>query len=93
MAIKYVILYHPKVVHDDIPLLTKAWRDKVRIAIEEKLLNSPEIFGKPLRRTLKNYRKLRVGDYRIVFRLEKRGVIIFAIQHRSVVYKIIMQRL
>lgn len=84
---KFEIIYHQEVVKDDIPKLDKTVKKKIRKAIEEKLFEHPDIFGKPLRRSIKGYRKLRVGDYRIIFRIEKRQVKIFIIQHRSVVYK------
>ena len=87
MAVSFEIAYSKAVVQDDIPRITSAWRDKVRDAIEEKLTTSPDFFGKPLRRSLKGYRKLRVGDYRIVFRIQGAKVLILAILHRSVVYK------
>ena len=50
-------------------------------------VTEPDVFGIPLRRSLKGHRKLRVGDYRIVFRIEKKTVLILAILHRSVVYQ------
>ncbi len=83
----YTILYHEEVVKKDIPKLSPAWRAKIRLAIEGKLMTRPDVYGKPLRRSLKNYRKLRVGDYRVVFRIEGEQIRIFAIQHRSMVYK------
>lgn len=82
----YEILYHEEVVKKDLPKLDAKWRELMRKAIETKLSTNPEIYGKPLRRTLKNYRKLRVGDFRIVFRIENNQVKIFVIQHRSTVY-------
>lgn len=88
MAIGFTIYYHPKVIQDDIPLLSAIWKARIKNAIEEKLTTAPEKFGKPLRQSLGGYRKLRVGDYRIVFRIKDRTVLIFAILHRSVVYKI-----
>ncbi|MFP3998637.1 MAG: glycoside hydrolase 100 family protein [Desulfobacterales bacterium] len=39
-------------------------------------------YGEPLRKTLKNYRKLRVGDYRIVFRVEGNEIFVPGICHR-----------
>jgi len=87
MALNFEILYHPKVIKDDIAGLSLIWRDKIRLAIEEKLTTSPDFYGKPLRRSLKGYRKLRVGDYRVVFRINKNKVYILAIVHRSVVYQ------
>lgn len=86
MAIVFDIVYHTKVVEDDIPRLSTSWRAKIRDAIKEKLTTSPDFFGKPLRRSLKGYRKLRVGDYRVIFRIQGSKVLILAILHRSVVY-------
>lgn len=83
----FKIIYHEAVVKEDIPKLSHEWRRNIKYAIEEKLIERPEVFGKPLRRSLKNYRKIRVGDYRIIFRVEDSMVIIFFIAHRSIVYK------
>jgi len=80
------VIYHHLVVCDDIPKLSNEWKEKIRRAIENKLTIYPDLYGKPLRRSLKGYRKLRVGDYRVIFRIEKNTVKILVIQHRSVVY-------
>jgi mRNA interferase RelE/StbE len=61
-------------------------KKKIHRAILERLTTKPDLYGKPLRRSLKGYRKLRVGDYRVIFRIEKNIVKIFIIQHRSRVY-------
>ncbi len=87
MAVTFRLLYQREVVEQDIPRLSKADTSRIRRAIETKLTASPEVFGKPLRRSLKGYRALRVGDFRIVFRIEGRAVKIFLIAHRSVVYE------
>lgn len=90
---KFSIEYHELVVREDIPKISREWRAKIKHAIENKLVTSPEKFGKPLRRSLRGYRKLRVGDYRVVFRVVGNRVKIFIIQHRSVVYRSIGVRL
>ena len=82
----YTILYHHLVVRDDISKLPRVWKKKIQRAIELKLTTAPDMYGKPLRRSLKNYRKLRVGDYRVIYRIEDKKVKIFIIQHRSIVY-------
>ncbi|MGD0328302.1 MAG: type II toxin-antitoxin system RelE/ParE family toxin [Minisyncoccia bacterium] len=87
MALDFEVIYQQKVVEEDIPQLTSAWRVKIQAAIEEKLSSYPDLYGKPLRRSLKGYRKLRIGDYRVVFRIAGTKVLILAILHRSVVYK------
>lgn len=82
----YHISYHSEVVGNDIPKLSQEWRLKIKGAIEEKLTARPEVFGIPLRNTLKGYRKLRVGNYRVIFRIESKTVKILCIGHRSDVY-------
>ena len=93
MAIIFTILYHPQVVENDIPALSTTWKERIKSAVEEKLTVAPESFGKPLRQSLRGYRKLRVGDYRVVFRIEHDTVYTLAILHRSVVYKKAQERL
>ncbi len=88
----FEILYHYLVVREDIPRLSKLWREKIRIAIEARLTTKPDLYGKPLRRSLKGYRKLRVGDYRIIFKIDERKVKILIIQHRSAVYSSVKKR-
>ena len=89
----FIIQYHRDVAEKDIPLLSQEWRDTVKRVIEGKLTTHPEVFGKPLHSSLRGYRKLRVGDYRVIFCIENNLVKIFAIQHRSVVYKNIERRI
>ena len=88
----YEIFYATKVVKDDIPKISGLYRNRIKTAIEIKLVNEPDLYGKPLRKSLRGYFKLRVGDYRIVFRIEKSKVKIFAIAHRRIVYEIVQRR-
>ena len=92
MGVIFDIVYHELVVGKDIPRLLQTDKARVKKAIEEKLASAPEVFGKPLRRSLKGYRKLRVGDFRVIFRIENQTAKIFIIGHRSTVYKIASQR-
>lgn len=87
MEIAYQLFYHPLVVRKDIPKLDPVWRARIKLSIEEKLLTRPDLYGIPLRRSLKGHRKLRVGDYRIVFRMQEKKILILAILHRSVAYE------
>ena len=93
MALEFKIVYQTEVTQEDIPRIGKPWQEKIKSAIEDKLTSHPDVYGKPLRRSLRGYRKLRVGDYRIVFRIDSLFVKIFAIAHRSVVYKIMEHRI
>ncbi|MFA5838698.1 MAG: type II toxin-antitoxin system RelE/ParE family toxin [Candidatus Paceibacterota bacterium] len=87
MDIKYKIEYHQLVAREDIPSLSEEWKIRIKESIENKLTTYPEIYGKPLRYSLKGYRKLRVGDYRVVFKVQKNIVKILAIKHRENIYK------
>lgn len=84
----YRVQYHPLVVRQDIPKLDAVVQRRIKGVIEQKLTTHPEIFGIPLRRSLRGYRKLRVGDYRVVFRVSGATVYVLAMLHRSVVYDI-----
>ncbi|MEK9207131.1 MAG: type II toxin-antitoxin system RelE/ParE family toxin [Patescibacteria group bacterium] len=88
----FKVIYHHLAIKDDIPKLSSVWKKNVRRAIETKLTTNPEVYGKPLRRSLRNYRKLRVGNYRIIFRIEGVFVKILVIKHRSEVYSSIEKR-
>lgn len=89
----YRVVVNDKVVHEDLPRLDDAWKAKILAAIKTKLTLNPETFGKPLRKSLKNYRSLRVHDYRVIFRIEGQLVKVVAVQHRSMVYKQAAKRL
>lgn len=89
----YEILYHPLVVSSDIPKLGNTEKKRIKRAIESKLADHPELYGTPLHQSLVGYRKLRVGDYRVVFRILKYKVMIFIIAHRSVVYNKVNKRI
>ena len=89
----YGILYNQSVVKDDLPKISHIMKKRIKNAIEKKLATKPELLGKPLRRSLAGYRKLRIGDWRVIFKIEKEEVKILAIQHRSMVYKHVEKRI
>ncbi len=86
------ILYHPE-VKADVSRINKKLRSRIKKAIETRLMTSPQRYGEPLRKTLKGYWKLRVGDYRIVFKVSGNELTIFAVIHRKTIYEVIGKRL
>ena len=87
MTPAFHLLYHPKVKTDDIPRLSPDVALRVRKSIEERLAFDPEKFGFPLRKGLRGYRKLRLGDYRVIYRIEQKTLKILMIGHRKDVYE------
>ncbi len=85
--------YHPDVKRSDLPKIDAKSRGTIKRAIEDRLATQPEAYGKPLRRTLKGYWKLRVGDYRIVFKVSSNDILILGIIHRKEVYSLIKKRI
>ena len=84
----YRIVYLESVVREDIPKLSKAAKQQIRKAIENKLPNHPIEFGKPLRYSLKGPRHIRVGDYRIIYRIEQPSTVVASkTGHRREVYE------
>jgi len=89
----FSIRYHPEVKTSDLPKLDARQKSRIKKAIEQRLIQAPDRYGSPLQRTLKGYWKLRVGDYRIVFRIRGSVVHILAIIHRREVYTLVERRL
>ena len=83
----YTIEYLFNVVENDIPALPKTMKILIKKAIEERLGVDPIGLGKPLRHSLKGHRRLRVGDYRVIYTIQGSIVLITAIKHRSYVYE------
>jgi mRNA interferase RelE/StbE len=89
---EYTLIYHPDVKKKDLPFIPVNIRARIKKAIEDRLLNDPVKFGLPLRRSLKSYKKLRIGDYRVIYRLKAENILILKIGHRKEVYSEIAKR-
>lgn len=86
------LVYHPD-VKKDVARLDHRLKRRIKTAIENRLTVAPHQYGEPLRKTLKGYWKLRVGDYRVVFKISGNEVLILGIIHRKEVYEMIGKRL
>lgn len=83
------VRYEQRVVKHDIPALDHTAKQRIKTAIETKLMRDPLTFGKPLRYSLSGQRSLRVGDYRVLYLVEHEAhvVSITAIGHRRAIYE------
>jgi mRNA interferase RelE/StbE len=73
----------------DLKSISKADKLRIKKSIENKLVHNPLDFGKPLQYSLKGLRRLRVGDYRVIFQIlnDEKTVLIVKIGHRKEVYE------
>jgi len=88
----YALTYHALAI-EELKALDPSRQDEVFTALQSRLATNPEHYGKPLRYSLKGCRSLRVGDYRVVFKVEKRTLRILAVKHRSKGYGGIERRI
>ena len=74
----YSLLYHPAVRDEDLQNIPRNIQSRLARAIETRLTSEG---------TLRPYWKLRVGDYRIVYKIVGREVWILAVLHRKEIYE------
>jgi mRNA interferase RelE/StbE len=58
-----------------------------RVKEEFKVLLKDPTLGKPLRYSLKGFRSIRIGKYRLIYALEGDVVRVYSFEHRKGVYK------
>ena len=85
----YELRYYDIVIRRHIPSLPKTMRERIRAALDERLTVDPISYGKPLRGSLKGHRRMRVGDYRVIYRIavDQKRIDIVAIAHRKDIYE------
>lgn len=83
----YKLDYHRNVAKD-VRRLPRNIRDIIANAIEDRLAFDPFKYSIPLKYGLEGFRRMRVGDYRIVFTISTDRLIIYKIRHRKDVYDI-----
>lgn len=89
----YTLVYHPEVVEQDLPPIPLNVHQRIARAIEARLNSAPEQHGEPLKGTLKGYWKLRVGDYRIVYKIVGTEVWVLGVLHRKEIYEDVRRRI
>ena len=62
------------------------YREQIKKAIRERLTQEPVKLGKPLRYSLWGYRRLRIGDWRVIYKIDGDIVRIVKIGNRKEIY-------
>ena len=89
----YKLVYHPEVLNTDIRKINRNIQRIIKRAIERRLLVSPQSYGHPLSGNLSGFWKLRVGDYRIIFKVLKDEIGVYGIFDRKNAYFDILRRI
>lgn len=86
--IRYRIEYDTG-VEDYLIKFPKNIRDRIREAINKRLTVAPNEYGKPLTKEWKEHRRLRVGDYRVIYKVFEDRIVVFIIEidHRKDIYE------
>ena len=82
-------IVYKRSVQKDLKKIPKKIKSLIKRTIEERLRLNPVYFGTPLKQNLKGLMKLRVGNYRIIYSIQKDIVVVFVIKigHRKEIYK------
>lgn len=89
---KYEVVYHHE-IPDDLAAIPANIKERIQKSIESRLLVDPINYGLPLRKSLQGHRKLRVGDYRVIYRIAGEKIIVLKIGHRRDVYPKTLNRI
>ena len=82
----YSIVYGDTISIKDLRKIDKKTVLAIQEHIEEKLSTNPDVFGKPLRKSLKGYRRMRIGSYRVIYKIDAEKVMIVFIGKKPKVY-------
>lgn len=88
----FALVYHSR-VDGDIARINRDIRKRIGTAIQTRLATHPESYGKPLRGSLAGFWSLRVGDYRIIYKIRGSEVWVLGVIDRRDVYEDVMRRL
>ena len=88
----FEVIYHPHVM-DDLSSINRNLQSRIEFAISSRLVQAPQAYGKPLAANLAGYWKMRVGDYRVIYKVVKNEIWVLGIINRRDVYREILKRL
>lgn len=76
----YNVLIDELVFAEDFKRIDRRDQQKIIKTIRKKLTTEPEKYGKPLSAPLKGFWKLKVGQYRIIYKIEKAKILVWVIK-------------
>ncbi|MBI4824659.1 MAG: type II toxin-antitoxin system RelE/ParE family toxin [Nitrospirae bacterium] len=88
----FAVLFHPD-LYEDLKPLNQNIQETILSAMENRLGAEPMKYGKRLSRGLRGFWKLRVGQYRVIYRVEGTEVWVLKVGHRKDVYAAVKKRL
>ena len=71
---------HRLVLEDDFKAISVSDQKTILQTIQKKLTVDPQHYGQPLRGEFMRYWRLRVEDYRVIYRIVKEQVVVFVIK-------------
>jgi mRNA interferase RelE/StbE len=83
----YKIEFADSVIKKDIPAIPIPYKEQIKKAIRERLTQEPLKLGKPLRYSFSGYRRLRIGDWRVIYKVVAHTVRIVKIGNRKEIYE------
>lgn len=74
------VILHPLVMSEDFKKMDRPAKKLILKSIHKKLTQDPENYGSPLVGPYKGYWKLRVADYRVIYRIVKDRVLVIVVK-------------
>lgn len=76
----WAVILHRLVLTEDFKKIEHTAKRLILKSIHKKLAQDPENYGAPLAGDYKGYWKLRVGDYRVIYRIVKDKVLVIVVK-------------
>ena len=77
---QWQVVIHPLVLEEDFKKISRGIQQEIIKSIRKKLAVDPQAYGEPLRGDYKDYWKLRVGDFRVIYRMDKNQLFVLVIK-------------
>lgn len=80
MSVIWQVKIHKLILSEDFRFISPSDQRLILKAIRKKLTVDPENYGKPLTGELKGYWRLRIGDYRAIYKIQADRVEVLVIK-------------